>query len=150
MNVYKVFELEKLTDKKIEIFINRCVPNKELADALRTKIQNNQQLKSLLSNPMLLYIAIRVAIERKDKSIDLLPSNRSELYEAFISNLFSHQEEKGKTLLGERAQIENALADLSFNLQSKNEVSCKYPEALEYVKKSSEASVFKKISPQEI
>ncbi len=45
---------------------------------------------------MMLYIAIKVAMERKDKSDDLLPSNRSELYEAFISTLFSHQEKKGK------------------------------------------------------
>lgn len=145
---FKVSELEKLTDEKIETFINRYVPNKELADALRDKIWNNEQLKSILSNPMMLYIAIRVAKERKDKSDDLLPSNRSELYEKFVFTLFNHQEVKGKTPLGDRTQIENALTDLYFNLQSRNEVSCKYSEALKFVKKSSEDPRFRRISPQ--
>ena len=99
---------------------------------------------------MMLYIAIKVAMGRKDKSGDLLPSNRSDLYEAFISTLFSHQEEKGKHLHADRIQIENALTDLYFNLQSRNEVSCKYSEALKFVKKSSEDPRFRKISPQVI
>ncbi len=65
---FKVSELEKLTDEKIEIFINRYVSNEELADTLKEKILSNQQLKSILSNPMMLYIAIKVAMGRKDKS----------------------------------------------------------------------------------
>lgn len=145
---FKVSELEKLTDEKIETFINRYVSNEELANTLKDKILSNQQLKSILSNPMMLYIAIKVAMGRKDKSHDLLPSNRSELYEDFIDTLFSHQEEKGKSLHAGRIQIENALTDLYFKLQCRNEVSCKYSEALKFVKKSSEDSMFKKISPQ--
>ncbi len=145
---FKVSELEKLTDEKIEIFINHYVPDEELANILKDKILSNQQLKSILSNPMMLYIAIKVAMGRKDKSDDLLPSNRSDLYEAFISTLFSHQDEKGKHLHADRIQIENALTDIYFNLQSKNEVSCKYSEAFKFVKKSSEDPIFKKISPQ--
>ncbi len=145
---FKVSELEKLTDEKIEIFIDRYVSNEELADTLKDKILSNQQLKSILSNPMMLYIAIKVAMGRKDKSDDLLPSNRSELYEDFIDTLFSHQEEKGKSLHADRTQIENSLTDLYFKLQCRNEVSCKYSEALKFVKKSSEDPIFKKISPQ--
>jgi predicted NACHT family NTPase len=147
-NNFKVSELEKLTDEKIEIFINRYVSNEELADNLKDEILSNEQLKPILSNPMMLYIAIKVAIGRKDKSDDLLPSNRSELYEAFISTLFNHQNDKGKRLHANRIQIENALTDLYFNLQCKNEVSCKYSEALKFVKKSSEDPLFRKISPQ--
>ena len=147
---FKVSELEKLTDGKIQIFIEKYVEEKELADILKDKILNNEQLKSILSNPMMLYIAIKVAMERKGKSGDLLPSNRSELYEAFISTLFSHQEEKGKYLYADRIQIENALTDLFFKLQCRNEISCKYSEALKIVKKSSEDSIFRKNSPQVI
>jgi predicted NACHT family NTPase len=99
---------------------------------------------------MMLYIAIKVAMGRKDKSGDLLPSTRSELYEAFISTLFNHHEEKGKHLRADRIQIENALTDLYFNLQCRNEVSCKYFEALKFVKESSEDPMFRKISPQVI
>ena len=147
-NSFKVSELEKLTDEKIEIFINRYVSNEELAKTLKDKILSNEQLKSILSNPMMLYIAIKVAMGRKDKSRDLFPSNRSELYEAFISTLFSHQEEKGKSLHADRTQIENALTDLYFKLQCRNEVSCKYSESLKFVKKSSEDLMFRKISQQ--
>ncbi|MCC4771564.1 DUF4062 domain-containing protein [Methanosarcina sp. DH2] len=147
---FKVSELEKLTDEKIQIFIEKYVEEKELANTLKNKILNNQQLKSILSIPMMLYIAIKVAIGRKDQSDDLLPSNRSELYEAFISTLYSHQEKKGKYLHADRIQIENALTDLYFKLQCRNEVSCKYSETLKFVKKSSEDPIFRKISPQVI
>jgi len=145
---FKVSELEKLTDEKIEIFIDRYVSNEKLANTLKDKILSNQQLKSILSNPMMLYIAIKVAMGRKDKSGDLLPSNRSELYEDFISTLFNHQEEKGKSLHADRTQIENSLTDLYFKLQCRNEVSCKYSEALKFVKKNSEDPLFRKINPQ--
>jgi predicted NACHT family NTPase len=147
---FKVSELEKLTYEKIEKFINRYVSNEELANTLKDKILSNQQLKSILSNPMMLYIAIKVAMGRKDKSGDLLPLNRSELYEDFISTLFNHQREKGKSLHADRIQIENALTDLYFKLQCRNEVSCKYSEALKFVKKSSEDPLFRKINPQGI
>ncbi|BAW30531.1 HEAT repeat-containing protein [Methanosarcina thermophila] len=147
---FKVSELEELTDEKIGIFINRRISNKELANTLKDKIFKNQQLKSILSNPMMLYIAIKVAMEQKDKAGDLLPSNRSKLYEAFISTLFSHQEKKGKYLCADRTQIENSLTDLYFKLQCRNEVSCKYSEALKFVKRSSEDPLFRKISPQVI
>ena len=129
--------MEKLTDEKIEIFINRYVSNEELADTLKDKILSNQQLKSILSNPMMLYIAIKVAMGRKDKSGDLLPSNRSELYEAFISDSFqSSWKKKEKIFTQNRTQIENALTDLYFKLQCRNEVSCKYSEALKLSKKA--------------
>jgi predicted NACHT family NTPase len=85
---------------------------------------------------------------RKDKSEDLLPSNRSDLYETFISTLFNHQEEKGKILHADRTQIENSLTDLYLKLQCRNEVSCKYSEALKFVKNCSEDLMFRKISPQ--
>lgn len=147
---FRVSELEKLTDEKVELFINRYVSDKELANTLKDKILTNQQLNSILSNPMMLYIAIKVAMGRKNKSGDLLPSNRSELYEAFVSTLFSHQEKKGKLLHADRVQIENALTDLYFNLQCRNEVSRKYSEALKFIKKSSEDPVFREISPQVI
>jgi len=147
---FKVSELEKLTDEKIQIFIEKYVEEKELANTLIDKILGNEQLKSMLSNPMMLYIAIKVAMGRKDRYDDLLPSNRSELYEAFISTLFSHQEEKGKHLHADRIQIENALTDLYFKIQCRNEVSCKYSEALKFVKRSSEDPIFRKISPQVI
>lgn len=147
---FKVSELEKLTDGKIQIFIEKYVEEKELADTLKDKILNNEQLKSILSNPMMLYIAIKVAMGRKDQSVDLLPSNRSELYEAFISTLFSHHEEKGNHLHADRIQIENALTDLYFKLQCRNEVSCKYSEALKFVKKSAEDDTFRKTTSQDI
>jgi len=145
---FKVSELEKLTDEKIEIFINRYVSSEELVDTLKDEILSNEQLKSILSNPMMLFIAIKIATGKKDESGDLLPSNRSELYEAFISTLFNHQNDKGKRLHANRIQIENALTDLYFKLQCRNEVSCKCSEALKFVKKSFEDPLFKEISPQ--
>ncbi len=58
------------------------------------------------------------------------------------------RKKRGKSLHADRIQIENALTDLYFNLQCRNEVSCKYYEALKFVQKSSEDPIFKKITPQ--
>ncbi|MDY9925929.1 HEAT repeat domain-containing protein [Methanosarcina sp.] len=146
---FKVSELEKLTEEKIEIFINRYISNGEHANILKDRILSNEQLKSILSNPMMLYITIKVAMERKNRSGDLLPSTRYELYEAFVSTLFSHQEEKGKDLCADSTQIENSLTELYFKLQCRNEISCKYSEALKFVK-NSEDFTFGKISPQAV
>jgi hypothetical protein len=82
---------------------------------------------------MMLYLAIKVTVERKrsngeDSSNieDLLPQNRSEMYEVFVSNLFKHNGKNRKPLHSDRAQIENALTYLFFKLQCRNKVSCKY------------------------
>jgi predicted NACHT family NTPase len=128
---FKVLELEKLTDKKIQVFIEKRVKDSDLKAVLIDKILNDHQLKSLLTNPMLLYLAIKVAERKKE---DLLLSNRSELYSAFISGLFFHYEKtKVKTLCANRVEIKNALKELYFKLQSRNEVSCEYDKALETI-----------------
>ena len=145
---FKVSELEKLTDDKIAIFIDKYVLNSKTADLLKNKIFNNQQLESLLTNPMILYIAIKVAIERKDNIEDLLPSNRSEMYKAFVSGLFAHCITKGKTLCADQVQIKNALTDFYFKLQCWNKVSCEYSKALDIVNKHAKDSRFKETSAQ--
>jgi predicted NACHT family NTPase len=154
---FKVSELEKLTDEKILTFIERYVEEKELAEVLKNKILGNQKLKSILTNPMMLYLAIKVAVERKrsndgDSSTidDLFPQNSSDLYEIFVSDLFKHHQEKRKPLHADRAQIENALTDLYFKLQCRNEVSCKYNEALQIVKKHAEGRTFRMTTSQDI
>lgn len=154
---FKVSELEKLTDEKIQIFIERYVEETELAEVLKNEIFDNEKLKSILTNPMMLYLAVKIAMERKrsnfvDLSIteNLFPQSRSELYETFVSDLFKHHEEKGKPLHTDRAQIENALADLYFKLQCKNKVSCKYKETLGIVKKHAVDPKFRKTTSQDI
>lgn len=148
---FKVSELEKLTDKKIQAFIENYVTDRELRTILINKILSNKQLKSILTNPMLLYLAIKVAMERKDSTEDLLPSNRSEMYESFLSGLFSHYiRTKGKTLCADRVQIKNALTDLYFKLQCWNIVSCEYSKAIEIVTKHAEDLRFRRTTAQEI
>lgn len=157
MNDFKVWELEKLTDKKIQIFIKRYIEEKELAEALTNKILNNPELKYILTNPMMLYLAVKVAVERKRSSDenssrieDSLPQNRSELYEIFVSDLFKYIEESRKPLHADRVQIENALTDLFFKLQCINQVLCKYKEALQIVKKHAYDPIFRKTTSQDI
>ncbi len=153
---FKVSELEKLTDEKIKIFIEKSVENKELAEVLIDKILDNPKLKSILTNPMMLYLAVNVAVDRqKNNSVDLsatedlFPQTRTELYEIFVSDLFK-QNERNRRLHADRAQIENALTDLFFELQRRNKVSCRYNEGLQIVKKHADDPTFRKISSQEI
>lgn len=132
---FKVSELEELTDEKIQEFIDKYVSDREFGDMIKNKILNDEQLKSILTTPMMLYLSIEVAKERKNNIEELFPSNRSEMYEAFISGLFNHYETKwGKIRCAERSQIETALINLYFELQCRNEVSCKYDKAKKIVK----------------
>ncbi|AKB59023.1 HEAT repeat domain-containing protein [Methanosarcina barkeri] len=132
---FKVSELEKLTDEKIQEFIDKYVSDRKFGDIIKNKILNDEQLKSLLTTPMMLYLSIEVAKERKNNIEELFPSNRSEMYEAFISGLFKHYEKKwGKIRFAERSQIETALTNLYFELQCRNEVSYKYYKAKKIVK----------------
>jgi predicted NACHT family NTPase len=157
MNDFKGWELEKLTEKRIQIFIKRHIEEKELAEALTNKILNNPELKSILTNPMMLYLAVNVAVERirsngenSSNIEDSLPQNRSELYEIFVSDLFEYTEGRRKPLHADRVQIENAITDLFFKLQCRNQVSCKYKEALQIVKKHADDPIFRKITSQDI
>lgn len=142
---FKISELEKLTDEKSQQFIDKYVTDKKIGDIIKNEIFNDEKLKSLLTNPMLLYLALKVAAERKDDAEDLLTSNRSTMYEAFVSGLFFHYEKrKGRTLCADRKQIKNALTDLYFKLQCWNRVSCEYSEALEIISKHTEDPKFEK------
>lgn len=147
---FKVLELEKLTEEKIQIFIDKYVLDKELRETLKNKILNDQQLKSIFTTPMMLYLIIKAAIERKNNIEDLLFSNRSKMYEIFVSGLFEHNTKKGNTLHSNKEQIENVLMDLFFNLKQRDEILCKYSEALKIVKRNSKDPIFRKISPQVI
>jgi HEAT repeat protein/energy-coupling factor transporter ATP-binding protein EcfA2 len=148
---FKVSELEKLTDEKIMIFIYKYVPDKKIGEMIKSKILTNMKLKSIVTTPMMLYLAIEVAMQKKENNEDLFPSNRSEMYETFISGLFTHYEDKkGKAINANRAQIENFLTDYFFELQCKNKVSCKEKEALGIVKKHAEDNTFRKTSSQDI
>ena len=147
---FKVSELEKLTDEKIQKFIDKYVPDKKVGYIIKDKIFNDKQLKSILTTPLMLYLAIEVAMERRNKAEELIPSNRSEMYEAFISGLFNHYETKIGMIPRDRVQVENALTELYFELQCRNKVSCKYREALKIVKKYAEDPTFRKTTPQDI
>jgi len=154
---FKVSELEKLTDEKIRTFIDKYAQNEGLAEALKNEILNNPKLKSILANPLMLYLAIDISIKGRDnnpKNIphvgNLLPETRSKLYETFVSRLFDRHKETGKNLHADSIQIENALKDLYFKLQCRNEVSCKRREALEIFKKHSEDPTFKRTTSQGI
>jgi predicted NACHT family NTPase len=93
---------------------------------------------------MMLYLSIEVAKERKNNIEELFPSNRSEMYEAFVSGLFNHYEAKREKIhCVERSQIENALKNLYFELQCRNEVSCKYEKAKEIVERDILEKCFK-------
>lgn len=147
---FKVSEIEKLTYGKILTFIYRYVPDIKTGEILKDKILNDQQLKSLVTNPMMLYLTIRVAMERKSNAEDLLPSNRSETYKAFVSGLFAHVKTKGKSLCADQIQIKSALTDLHFKLQCWNKVSCEYDEALNIVTKHANDPRFKETTSQRI
>jgi len=98
-SMFALSELEKLTDKKIRLFIEKNVPNKRQAKLLKARILEENQSKTALQNPLLLYLWIRLStthMGRRGKQEDLqhftlfdsIPSRRVEIYQAFVSELF--------------------------------------------------------------
>jgi HEAT repeat protein/energy-coupling factor transporter ATP-binding protein EcfA2 len=141
---FKVSELEKLTDEKIKEFVDKYVSDREFGKTIKNKILNDQHLKSLLTTPMMLHLAIEVAMERKGNMEELFPSNRYEMYEAFVSGIFTHYGTKnGKIHCAERSQIETALTNLYFELQCRKAFSCKYEKAKEIIEEDILEKCFK-------
>ncbi|AKB44892.1 HEAT repeat domain-containing protein [Methanosarcina vacuolata] len=160
-STFALSELEKLTDEKIRLFIEKYVPNKRQAKLLKARSLGEIQSKPILQNPLLLYLWIKLStahMGRRGKHegvqhfnfFDSIPFVRAEIYQVFVSELFkdyriSYQELgtgriDSQELNTERTNIENVLMNLAFKLQCKNKVSCKYSYALEVAESYIEAS----------
>ncbi|AKB83117.1 hypothetical protein MSBR3_2539 [Methanosarcina barkeri 3] len=98
-STFALSELEKLTDEKVRLFIERNVPNKRQVKLLKTIILEETQSKPILKNPLLLCLWIKLStahMGRRGKqediqhftSCDSIPSSRAEIYQAFVSELF--------------------------------------------------------------
>ena len=98
-STFALSELEKLTDEKVRLFIERNVPNKRQVKLLKTRILEETQSKPILKNPLLLCLWIKLSIVqmgRRGKQEDIqhftfcdsIPSSRAEIYQAFVSELF--------------------------------------------------------------
>jgi len=98
-STFALSELEKLTDEKIRLFIEKNVTNKRQAKLLKARSLGEIQSKSVLQNPLLLYLWLKLStahmgIREKTENIqhftlfDSIPSSRAEIYQALISELF--------------------------------------------------------------
>jgi len=102
-STFALSELEKLSDEKIRYFIEKQVPNKRQAKLLKARSLNGIHSKSILRNPLLLTLWVKISIalmEMTEKtrnnpdftplefiSSDFVFSNRAELYRIYISEL---------------------------------------------------------------
>ena len=178
---FALSELEKLTNEKIRLFIEKNVPKKRQAKLLKARCLSEINSKPALRNPLLLYLWIKLSTSHMDTRekhgdiqhvtfLDSIPSSRAEIYQAFVSQLFNDYRETGdffrsrnqlplKTGFGRTnsekrpcgridfdelstgiIDIENILMNLSFKLQCRNEISCKYSYALEVAEAYTECS----------
>src|SRR5450759_3793577 len=136
---FTVSELEGLNDEKIALFIDKYAQDDKICEPLKNKILDDEKLKSLFSNPLMLYLAIKVASTQKKDEI--LPSKRSQMYMEFIDGLFEHDSSKmpqGYRLHSNKQQILETLTDIYFYMQCKNEITMDYSNALEIASKHSE------------
>ncbi len=65
-STFALSELEKLSDEKIRYFIEKQVPNKRQAKLLKARSLNGIHSKSILRNPLLLTLWIRISIARME------------------------------------------------------------------------------------
>ncbi|AKB31716.1 hypothetical protein MSSIH_1026 [Methanosarcina siciliae HI350] len=100
-STFAVCELEKFSDEKIGLFIESSVHNKRQAKILKNRSLNKINSHPFLRNPLLLKLWIKTSIARMGMigqkrfnhefasfDPDFIPSNRAELYQAFLSELF--------------------------------------------------------------
>lgn len=98
-STFALSELEKLTDEKIRLFIEKYVPNKRQAKLLKARSLDEIQSKPILQNPLLLYLWIKLStahMGRRGKHegvqhfnfFDSIPFVRAEIYQAFVSEIF--------------------------------------------------------------
>lgn len=180
-SAFALSELEKLTDEKIRLVIEKSVPNKRQAKLLKAIGLNEIHSKPILRNPLLLYLWIKLSTDHMgpgEKQADIqhftlfdsIPSSRAEIYQTFVSELFKDyrisekffrsrnqlplkinyertKSERGlrgriktEELSTGRIDIENFLMNLSFKLQCRNKISCKYSYALEVAEAYTECS----------
>ncbi len=180
-STFALSELEKLTDEKIRLFIEKNVPNKRQAKLLKARALNGIHLKPILRTPLLLYLWIKLSTAHmgtREKQRDLqhftffdsVPSSQAEIYQAFVSELFKNSRVRedffrfqnqlplkvssertnseriprgridSQELSTGRIDIENILMNLSFKLQCRNKISCKYSYALEVAEAYTECS----------
>ena len=135
---FKIFEIEELDEKKVESFVDRYVGNGEIAKVIKKEIANNENI-SLYKNPLMLFLAMNVAVSRIEEDT-ILPSTYTELYDYFIESLFTHYYEKGQKLRADKIQILNVAKHLFFNLQTQNEIRCKREYAIEIAETKSKIS----------
>ena len=148
---FKIAKLEDFNNEDIKQFIDKYIQNEkdylqtkrdDLSKALKENIfkDNNEKLISILSNPMVLYFRIRVALENTDKN-EVLPSSRYELYNRFIQGIFGHIKMR-QNISANREQLIKTLIDIFFKIQCSNQVSIEYRCALEIASKNSEDKLF--------
>ena len=98
-STFALSELEKLTDEKIRLFIEKYVPNKRQAKLLKARSLGEIQSKPILQNPLLLYLWVKLStahMGRRGKHegvqhfnfFDSIPFVRAEVYQVFVSELF--------------------------------------------------------------
>ncbi len=98
-STFALSELEKLTDEKVRLFIEKNVPNKRQVKLLKARILEETQSKPILKNPLLLCLWIKLSTAHMGRrgnqediqhftSCDSIPSSRAEIYQAFVSELF--------------------------------------------------------------
>ena len=139
-NKFRICKIEELDEPKTTLFINNYITDEKLANAVTKKILDNDIYKSLLKNPMMLYLALVVIKSRMEEKIEIdkiIPSNRSDLYKIFIPELFKHNKRKGKSLNSDKVQILETLTNIYFKLQCKNQVDCDYSDTFEIAMKHS-------------
>ena len=103
-NMFAICELERLTDEKIDAFIEKYVIDTKFQNIFKTQSSIETSLKAFLQNPLELSLWLRLLNARivnitdttkenlnpsSFELFDHIPSNRAELYRDFVSEIFN-------------------------------------------------------------
>ncbi len=88
----KIYDVSPLDEKEIRDYINRVTQKPRVAKEIWMQIRENQNIRSLVSNPMYLRMILVVAYE--DQKRKRIPRSKGELYHRFMNKLLDWEEKQ--------------------------------------------------------
>jgi len=149
-SIPKIVKLGELSDQPhMRLFLEKSIkellseystpsidPDSKFMDSLADQIARSPELNAMCSNPLMFRLVISVALNQYlSHDEELIPANRSELYEKFIDKgIFRHYKKKtGSLSTDDQECIREIIVDFFFKLKCKNKILTKKSDALKII-----------------
>lgn len=111
-----VFELQKLDDEQIKLFLQKNTQDKEVKKKILSQIKENQSLKMIVATPLMLWMLICVVEERGK-----IPETKTIIIEEFMHRLYKREAQKNPDfIIDEISSLLRHLGAESYSINDAN------------------------------